>query len=345
MGSVMPLIAIKDDLRSKEAEFLWLGTKNGPERRVVEKAGVKFQDISSAKLRRYFSWKTLAAPFLFAAGFFQSLLVILKFKPDLILTAGGFVCVPVAFAGFVLRKRIIVHQQDLTVGLANKLMAPLASIITVSLEILKKEFSEKKTIVIGNPVRKNIFSGSRDSAAERFGLENGLPVVLVLGGGTGSTAINNIINQTLPELVEFCQVIHVTGPGKNIDFKSQRYHSFEFLNEDLADAYAVADLVISRAGFGALTELSALGKPAILIPLPNKDQIKNSEYFLKHEAAEVLTERDLTVRKLKEEIKALIENDPERQKLSKNIGEILSKNANASYQAIIEKVTKTAQKH
>ncbi|MFZ5365227.1 MAG: undecaprenyldiphospho-muramoylpentapeptide beta-N-acetylglucosaminyltransferase [Patescibacteria group bacterium] len=335
MGSVMPLLAIKDALQNKNAEFFWIGTKNGPEREVIEKSGIRFYSIHSGKLRRYFSLATLIAPVLLIAGVCQSLRLILKFKPDIILAAGGYVGVPVVWAGWMLRKKIIVHQQDLIVGLANKLMTPLADKITVSLEEQKKCFPQNKVVVTGNPVRKMIFQGSKDSAIKRFGLLADLPTILVMGGGTGALAINKLIRQLLPELVRFCQIIHLTGPGKKLYFQHRRYHSFEFLNQELADAFAAADLVISRAGFSALTELAALAKPVILIPLPNDDQLSNARYFETKKAAEIFDQEKMTGAELLKKIKTLLSDSQSAAALSGNIGQIMSRNAGRLFVDVI----------
>ncbi len=339
MGSVMPLLALKEDLQKENADILWIGTRKGPEKQVVEKAGIEFKSIYSGKLRRYFSWNNFIDPFKFLIGFFQSIFIILKFKPDVILSAGSFVSVPVAWAGWVLRKKIIVHQLDLKVGLANKVMAPLATKITVSLDETKQYFSEKKVIVSGNPVRKIIFSGSKESAMKRFDLEPDLPVLLIMGGGTGALAINKLTRQILPDLVEFCQIIHITGKGKQFYFKHPRYHMFEFLYKELADAYAAADVVVSRAGFSALTELAALGKPTILIPLPNPDQINNAQYFIEKESIILLNQDDLVDKSLLKQIKGLINNTELQLKL-KNIKEIMPQKANNLYVEIIDKIGK-----
>jgi len=355
MGSVMPLLALKNDLQKENAEFLWIGTRKGPEKQVVEKAGIEFKGISAGKLRRYFSFKNFAIPFLMTCGFFQSFFAILKFKPDIILTAGGFVCVPVVQAGWILRKKIIVHQQDLKVGLANKIMKAFATKITVSFEELKKYFPAKKVVVTGNPVRKMIFSGSKESAQKRFSLEAEVPVLLIIGGGTGALAINKLTRQILADLVEFCQVIHITGKGKSAfvtsfarasDVKKAsanrhpRYHMFDFMHEELADAYAAADLVVSRAGFGALTELAALGKSTILIPLSNEDQLNNAKYFADKEAVIVLNQNNLTEQVLLKQIKNLINNTEMSMKLSGNIKEIMPKDANLKYIQLINKLVK-----
>jgi len=331
MGSVMPLLALKNELQKENAKFFWIGTKTGPEKKVIKNAGIEFKSVYAGKLRRYFSLKNLMAPFLSLIGFFQSLFIILKFKPDVILTAGGFVCVPVVWAGWVLRKKIIVHQQDLKVGLANRLMAPLATKITVVFPEMAKSFCEKKVVVTGNPIRKIIFSGTKQAAIQKFNLEPDLPVLLIMGGGTGALIINKMVRQILADLVEFCQIIHITGKGKQFDFKHPRYHQFEFLHQELADAYAAADLVVSRAGFSSLTELAVLGKPTIVIPLPNEDQINNAKYFANKDALIIFEQENLTAEKLLNEIKSSINDFEKLALLSKNISEIMLKDANERY--------------
>lgn len=346
MGSVTPLLAVAEELKKREAsaEFLWLGTKSGPEKKVVESFGIKFRSVPAGKLRRYFSGWNFLMPFLLAAGFFKSLWLIFKFKPQMILSAGGFVAVPVIWAGWILRVTSLVHQEDLRPGLANKLTARFAKIITVTFSDSLKYFP--RAIVTGNPVRQEIFSGSIDRAAENFNLEKDLPTIFILGGGTGATSLNKIVVAAARELVKFCQVIHMTGGRvdeslragiENIKRETARYHSVEFLGKDLPDVFTVADLMISRAGMATLTELAVLGKPTVLIPISGSHQEDNAYYFKKQNAVVLWDERNLTPENFSAAVRELLNNKVELESLSRNIGETMSADA---AQKIVDEILK-----
>jgi UDP-N-acetylglucosamine--N-acetylmuramyl-(pentapeptide) pyrophosphoryl-undecaprenol N-acetylglucosamine transferase len=379
-GSVSPLLAIAEGLSPHppllirrgggraeqgrgEVDFLFVGTKNGPEREMVasaslstgEREGIEFRAISAGKFRRYFSFKNLTDLFLMKLGFFQAFFIILKWKPDLIISAGSFVSVPVVWAGWILRVPILIHQQDVRAGLANKLMAPFAKIITVTFEESLKDYG-KKAVWTGNPARQGLIQknnkakkqkNNQQTKAEDAPLlkggrgvknekeENNLPVVLVIGGGTGAVAINELVWKSLDELTKFCNIIHVTGKEKAPLIKGDRgiikdnYKSFEFLNrEQIAEAYATADIVVSRAGMGVLSELSNLGKPAILIPMPDSHQEENAGIFKEKEAAVVLEQKKLTPEELIKNIKKLLDDEILRKKLSSNIEKVIKKGAN-----------------
>jgi len=324
--------------------FLFLGTKNGPEKEMVASAaqstgdqeGIKFKAIFSGKLRRYFSFKNLSDLFLIIAGLFQSFFIILKWKPDLIISAGSFVSVPIIWAGWILRVPILIHQQDVRPGLANKLMAPFAKIITVTFEESLKDYG-KKAVWTGNPSRS-----MEHITHNIFNFKNDLPVVLVIGGGTGAMAINELIWKSLNELIKFCQIIHIAGKNKihysEFIIQNSNYQSFEFLNANqIAGAYAASDIVVSRAGLGVLTELSNLGKPAILIPIPNSHQEDNAEIFGQAEAAIILNQKKLTSDILVGNIKKLLEDKFLKSKLSENIKRVIKTGANELIAEIIIK--------
>jgi len=344
MGSVTPLLAVVEELQKVEPtmEFFWLGTKTGPEKQLVEKYGIKFQSISGGKLRRYFSWQNFLDPFRIIAGFFQSLNSLRKNKPEVILTAGAFISVPVIWAGWFLRIPIVVHQQDIRPGLANRLMAPLAKKITVTFEESIKRFPQKKTKWIGNPVRQSVLQGSRDKAIKEFNLEPELPTVLIVGGGTGALVLNQAVTEGLAELVKFCQVIHVTGDRKSEigNQKSERYSSYEFLTDRMKDALAVADIVVSRAGLGFLTELAALGKAVILIPIKDSHQELNANYFAKQNAVLFLPQEELNAENLAATIKNLISNKSDRVNLGRNIQGLMKWGAAGEMVEVVRELTK-----
>lgn len=336
LGSVTPLLAVAEELkkRAPDAEFLWLGTKNGPEKKIIESRNIKFAAVPAGKLRRYFSGWNFLAPLFIAAGFFKSLWLIFKFKPQMILSAGGFVAVPVVWAGWFLRVPSLIHQQDIRPGLANKLTARFAKIITVTFSDSIKYFP--RAVVTGNPVRQEIFSGSKERAAEIFNLEKDLPTLFILGGGTGALGLNKIVVASALRLVKFCQVVHMTGGRideslrmkiENIKRETARYHTVDFLSKDLPDVFAAADLVISRGGMGTLTELSVLGKPTVVIPIPGSHQENNAYYFKKQNAVVLWDENNLTPENFSVAVHDLISNKVELGNLSRNIKEVMPSGA------------------
>lgn len=329
MGSVSPLIAIhqnlkpKFEIRDSKFEALWIGTKNGVEKEIVEKEGIKFQAISAGKLRRYFDLRNIVDIFKIKLGFFQALSIIKKFKPDVIVAAGSFVAVPVVIAGWVLRVPSIIHQQDVRPGLANKIMARFAKRITVALDISIKDFPKSKVVLVGNPVRTVI------PRSDNIGPMGSLPTVLVIGGGTGALALNNLIWESLSELTKFCNIIHITGKNKNqvielSDYQiiKERYQQVEFLDEDIFSTMALADLVITRAGMSALTELAYLKKPCIIVPIPNSHQEENAKYFAAQGAGVYLKQNELNSDKLVNKVKNLLENRDKRYELGDKMNKI-----------------------
>jgi len=328
LGSVTPLVAIAEDLKTMEngVEFLWLGTKGGPEKKIVEESGIKFKPIFSGKLRRYLSLWNIVDLFLIKIAIWQSLFVIIKEKPDLVVSAGGFVAVPVVFASWLWGVPVFLHQQDFRAGLANKLCAPFAKKITVALEKSLDDYSKKKTTWVGNPARK--LSCPEEKARKVFDLDKKKPVVLILGGGTGSIGINKLVINSLEKILKFSQVIHLTGGKEKAKGslsgdvkKMDNYYPYEFLVKEMACAYAVADVVVTRAGMGVLTELASLEKPAILIPLAGHQE-ENAKYFAEKKAVIVLKERGLTPEKLAGEIEKLLKDKKTQNALSENIKKV-----------------------
>lgn len=350
MGSVTPLLAVAEELKKTrpEAEFLWLGTKSGPEKKVVEAYSIPFAAIPAGKLRRYFSWKNFVDPFFILAGFFKSFWLIFKFKPKMILSAGGFVAVPAVWAGWILRVPSLIHQEDVRPGLANKLSARFAKIITVTFSESLKYFP--RAVVTGNPVRQEIFSGMKDRAIDFFKLEKDPPTLLILGGGTGALELNKLVIDAATELLEFCQIIHLTGGrfddktftiSELLKAENPRYHAFDFLVTEFKDAYAAADLVISRAGLGTLTELAVLGKPTVLIPIPKSHQEDNAWYFKKNNAVYLWDQTQLTPENFVGGVRELINNKVELENLSRNIKGAMKSDA---AQMIAEEVLKIIKK-
>jgi len=313
LGPVTPLIAVAQEIQvvSQDSHLLWLGTFRGPEKKIVMNNNIQFMPIFSGKLRRYFSWHNFIDPLLIIIGFLQSIYIIRKFNPDVVVSAGAFVSVPVVWAARILGKSAMIHQLDVKKGLANKLMVPFVKKITVSFPEMVAEFPKNKVEHIGTPIRPLLFAGDRNRAYSAFNLDSTIPTVVVLGGGTGSLFINKLIISSLPELLNFCQIIHITGSGKGVPAialkeKQERYHSFEFVSEELPNIFAVADVVVCRAGIGTLTELSALGKAAVVIPIPGSQQEQNVEYFNTKHAIIPMRQIDLSAQGFIEELRELL---------------------------------------
>lgn len=315
LGPVTPLLAVKSAIKAShpDARFSWIGTKDGPEGKFVAASGVEFHGVDAGKFRRYFSWKNFSDPFLVLKGYAESKRLLKKLAPDVVVSAGGFVAVPVTWAAGNLGIRVHIHQQDIRPGLANKLSLPKATSVSVAFEKSLADFAGKHPVWTGNPVRAELFTGSKEKARELFGLESGLPTVLVIGGGTGSTGLNSLVQGSLPALTEKVQLIHLTGAGKAapVAGASFRYHQVEFLTDDMRHAYAAADMVVTRAGMGVLTELAALGLPAVIVPMPGSHQEENARFFESAGAAVTIDEAATISKMFAEKVLELLAH-PER---------------------------------
>jgi len=341
-GSVTPLLAMADELASrypKELSMLWIGTTQGVERTMIANYPFEYRSILSAKWRRYFSIRNITDLFSLLISFFQSLVILCCFRPQLIITAGSFISVPVVFAAWLLKIPILVHQQDIRPGLANKLMAPCAKIITVSFEKSLLDY-KKKSIWVGNPVRKEFKDYETTNQAK-----NDLPVILVLGGGTGSESINNLVIDSLSELTKIAKVVHITGkhdtkPLLNRE-KLANYYFYDLLGTaHMARSMSEADLVITRAGLGTLSELSFLSKPAIVIPIPKSHQEDNAKYFKDCGAALVLDQTNLDAKQFTKAISDFLANNDLMLKMSAAMKQAMKRNANASLGHIIDRLLK-----
>ena len=329
LGSVSPLIAIFQEFKKQrpDAEFLWLATRNGPEQNLITFYGIPLKKIFAGKFRRYFSWENFFNPIFVILGFFQAFFILFKFKPEAVIAAGGFIAVPVAFAAWLLKKPVFIHQQDIVAGLANRLMAPWAKKITVTFEKSLKDFSSQKTVLTGNPVRNDLVALDRKTSCEFFKFDPNLPVVLIIGGSTGALNLNNLVLASISQLVEFCQVIHLTGGKISQQFKHPRYQAFDFLTQDLKQVYAACDLVVSRGGMSVLTELAYLKKSAIIIPISQSHQENNAIEFFRNNAALFLAEKNLTPQNFISAVKEVIGNQSLLSNLSRNIGKMMPTDA------------------
>ncbi len=347
-GSVAPLLAVAEEIKKThpKARFLLVGSKSGPEKNMAAKAGMPFVAIAAGKLRRYFSLKNLVSPLLTLAGFYQAFKILKSFKPDCVFGAGSFVQVPVVWAAWFLSIPVVLHQQDIVPSLANKLCQLAAVKMTVSFRDSLKSFSSNtglfytkdhhKVVFTGNPFRQELKAGTKEKAAKFFNLRSDLPTLLVLGGGTGAEFINKLIQKSLPQLTKTVQVIHSTGRGKSISDKTESYHPYEFIDH-MAEAYAVADIVVARAGLSTITELSNLKKVSIIIPMPETHQQDNSWHLLQNQAAIILTQNKVTSAGFVGLIRKLLFAGDVQAMLKENIGKIMPHNSAEKISEIILK--------
>ncbi len=345
-GPVAPMLAVAQYIQKDypKARFLLVGTKYGPEGQMAKALKIDFIFITAGKLRRYFSIKNLISPVQVAIGFFQSLKILKKFKPDCISGTGSFVQVPLVWAAWVMGIPVVLHQQDVAPSLANKLCQLAASKITVSFEIHLKNFasslgifyksSANKVELTGNPVREDLVEGNKEQAIQTFNLNKDFPTLLVLGGGTGAQFINNLIVNSLPQLTKVVQVIHSTGRGKFNLQAAENYHAYEFIN-NMAEAYAAADIVLARAGMSTITELSYLKKVAIIIPMPNTHQEYNAELLRLLGAAFRIKQSGINSEGLVYLIRQILFDLKLQQDLAKNIRSIMPHNAAEKISKII----------
>ena len=313
-GHVTPNIALIPKLKELGYELHYIGSYEGIERELIKPFELSYHGISSGKLRRYFSLQNFTDPFRVLKGFVEAHRIIKKIKPNLIFSKGGFVTVPVVVAGGARKIPVIIHESDMTPGLANKLAFPSARKICCNFPETLTLLPKNKGILTGSPVREELFKGDKKIALQMCNFVDDKPVLLILGGSLGSVAINRNLRKLLPELLEKHQIIHLCGKNK-IDPSLtglQGYAQFEYLQEEYKDVIALADLVISRAGANAICELLALHKPNLLIPLSLKasrgDQILNAKSFEKQGFSMVLEEENLTKESLLESIEALYNN-------------------------------------
>ena len=313
-GHVTPCIALLPELKKEGYDIQYIGSYNGMEKKLIEEYKIPYHGISSGKLRRYFDPKNFSDPFKVMKGYFEASKLIKTLKPDIVFSKGGFVSVPVVFAAKKHKVPVIIHESDMTPGLANKLAIPSATKVCANFPETIKYLPAEKAVLTGTPIRKELFSGNKIKGLDYCGFTANKPVILIIGGSTGSRAINDVIRGMLPTLLRDYQVIHLCGKG-NLDQKlnhTEGYVQYEYIKSELSDLFAAADLVISRAGANAICELLALRKPNILIPLPaassRGDQILNAESFERQGYSFVMKEEDLCVTRLLESITTVMDS-------------------------------------
>lgn len=313
-GHVTPNLALLPTLQKEEFEIHYIGSYNGIERRLIEETGIPYDGISSGKLRRYFDIKNFSDPLRVLKGYAEAMKLMKKYKPDVVFSKGGFVAVPVVLAARHHKIPVIIHESDMTPGLANKICIPSAKKVCCNFPETLKYLPEDKAVLTGSPIREELLNGDRLAGLQYAHLSANLPVILVIGGSLGSVTVNQTIRSILPELLKNFQIIHICGKG-NLDeslIGTEGYIQYEYVDKPLRHLFAAADLVISRAGANSICEILALRKPNILIPLSaaasRGDQILNANSFAKQGFSTVLEEEVLTGDTLLQAIRKTHEN-------------------------------------
>ena len=338
-GHIFPIIAIVREIQEIYPElnlrFFYLGPKDEFGQVLLSQEGIEPKPVLAGKIRRYLNWKSffqnLFDVFKIPLGILQAFFYIFFWAPDLIFSKGGFGSIPAVVAGWLLKVPIFLHESDINPGLANRFLSKLALEVFVSFP-QTESLAPSKMILVGNPIRKEILEGSKAKAQKLFKLSYQKPVILILGGSQGAQRINDKILEILPELLKNFEIIHQSGEKNFYQVKAESeiiipkelapfYHLFPFLkDEELKHAYAACDLVVSRAGSGSIFEIAALGKPSILIPLPEaaqNHQIKNAYAYAQSGATIVLEEANFTPHFFLEKLKYLISQTEELKKMQK----------------------------
>ena len=313
-GHVTPNIAMIPRLKELGYKISYIGSYEGIEKKLIEELGIPYYGISSGKLRRYFDVKNFTDPFRVLKGFMEAKKLMKELKPDVVFSKGGFVTVPVVIAASRRKIPTFIHESDMTPGLANKICIPFATKVCCNFPETISNLPKDKAVLTGTPIRQELLTGSKEKGLAFTGLSPDKPVILIIGGSLGATAVNEAVRSILPELLEDFQVMHLCGKGKlDENLKNTKgYVQYEYIKKELADLFALADIVISRAGANAICELSALNKPNLLIPLSARasrgDQILNARSFEHLGYSTVLEEEEITKDSLLDAVHDLYEN-------------------------------------
>ncbi len=298
-GHVTPNIALLPALKREGCDVHYIGSRNGIEMELILKEGIPYHEISAGKLRRYFDVKNLTDIFKVVGGLSQAYTILGKLKPSIIFSKGGFVSCPVVWAAWLRRIPVVIHESDMTPGLTNKLSMPFAKAVCYTFPESGRHIPENKGIRTGIPIRESLMDGKRQTGRSICGFNDSKPVIMVIGGSLGSEKINNAVRNVLDKLLKDFNICHICGKGNiNSDLNNKHgYRQFEYINEEQPHIYAMADIVVSRAGATVLFELLALKKPNLLIPLSKAasrgDQILNAASFKKQGYSMVLDEEEL----------------------------------------------------
>ncbi|MCR5503586.1 MAG: undecaprenyldiphospho-muramoylpentapeptide beta-N-acetylglucosaminyltransferase [Lachnospiraceae bacterium] len=336
-GHITPNLALLPYLKEAGFDVAYIGSRDSIESRLIPEAGIPFHEISTGKLRRYLSLKNLTDPFRVVNGISQAKKIIREFKPDIVFSKGGYVGLPVAVAAKKCHVPVILHESDMTPGLANKLCLPYAEKICCNFPETVKVLPEDKAVLTGSPIRDEILKGDPERGFELCHFQPNKPVILVIGGSLGAAAINEVVRKALPVLLKDFQIVHLCGRGKLDEsiVNTPGYIQFEYVTDDLRHLFAITDLVISRAGANSICELLALKKPNLLIPLSKGsrgDQILNAASFESQGYSAVLSEKDMTPESLVERVTELYFT---RQTYIENMSKSVQSNANRKITELI----------
>ncbi|MGN0384424.1 MAG: undecaprenyldiphospho-muramoylpentapeptide beta-N-acetylglucosaminyltransferase [Lachnospiraceae bacterium] len=310
-GHVTPNLALLPHLKQEGFEIYYIGSYEGIEKKLIEDYDIPYYGVATGKFRRYLDPKNFTDPFRVIKGYGEAKKILKEIKPDVVFSKGGFVSVPVVRAAASLKIPCILHESDMTPGLANKLCLSAATKICCNFPETVEMLPQNKAVLTGSPVREELFSGNKIAALEMCGFTANKPVIMVIGGSQGAASVNKVVRDALPMLLEDFQVVHLCGKDKmdNLLLNQPGYKQFEYLKSELKDIFAMADLVISRAGANAICELLTLNKPNILIPLPSSksrgDQLLNARSFESQGYSMVIDEDDLTEHLLVQKVKEL----------------------------------------
>ncbi len=310
-GHVTPNIALLPALQSAGFEVSYMGSYDGIEKKLIGDFDIPYTGISTGKFRRYLDVKNLTDPFRVIKGFGEARKHLKALQPDVVFSKGGFVSVPVVRAAASLGIPCIIHESDMTPGLANKLCIPVAEKVCCNFPETMRNIPESKAVLTGSPIRRELTQGNKLAGLDMCGFTANKPVIMVMGGSQGASNVNKAVRDALPKLLEDFQVVHLCGKGKldNLFLNTSGYKQFEYVKAELKDLFAMTDLVISRAGANAICELLALKKPNILIPLPSSssrgDQLLNAASFEAQGFSIVINEDDLTTNLLVDKVHEL----------------------------------------
>lgn len=343
-GHVTPNIALLPSLKQLGYEIKYMGSYDGIEKKLIEELGIDYIGISSGKLRRYMSVKNFTDPFRVLKGFHEAKQFIKAYKPDVVFSKGGFVSVPVVLAADKYKIPVIIHESDMTPGLANKIAIPHAYKVCHNFPETAKYLPKGKSVLTGSPIREELLKGNKAAGLSMCHFTSEKPVIMVIGGSLGAAAVNQIVRESLDKLLEKYQIVHLCGKGKIDESLNNKkgYVQFEYIKDELKDLFAMSSIIISRAGANAICEILALKKPNILIPLSARasrgDQILNAQSFKKQGFSEVLDEDTLTSEQLIQSIDEVYQN---REKYIQNMEQSSSKD---SIKTIIELIEEALTK-
>ncbi len=365
-GHIYPALAVAAQLRQEyQAEILYLGSDDGLETELAPAAGFALATVKAGKLRRYVSWKTITGVVRVPVGMAQAVGIVRRYRPQLVFTTGGYVAVPAGLAARLNSVPLLLHQQDVPPNLSNKLIAPLATRISVAFADSLAYFPARKTLQVGNPVRQAILDMRQTTpqqARSTLGYAEQLPLLLVTGGSQGARHLNMVACRALPGLLGHCQVLQISGKAlfeetrklaeevlAGMDEASRRrYRLVPYMDAEMPTALQAADVVLCRAGAATLSELAVLGKASILVPLPpaigNSPQEANADMFGRKQAAQVIRNADLEPQILVERVIAIITSNTLLQSMAHAALALAKPQATQEVAAIIAQMTKE-QKH